>query len=72
MFKDDLSELGRSRELVQDLIKECEPSIRPDYIQWGTQKAQKFYVDTLQTLVVEDQSAATDQEISNEETVTAG
>ncbi|XP_065896642.1 tubulin gamma-1 chain isoform X1 [Dysidea avara] len=46
MFKDDLTELDRSREIVQDLIKEYEASTRPDYIQWGTQKAQKFHVDT--------------------------
>lgn len=38
MFKDDLKELDRSREIVQDLIKEYEASTRPDYIQWGTQK----------------------------------
>jgi len=38
MFKDDLSELDLSREIVQDLIKEYEASTRPDYVQWGAQK----------------------------------
>ena len=38
IFKDDLSELDLSREIVQDLIKEYEASTRPDYVQWGAQK----------------------------------
>ena len=38
MFKDDLSELDQSREIVQDLIEEYEASTTPEYVQWGAQK----------------------------------
>ena len=42
IFKDDLSELDLSREIVQDLIKEYEASTRPDYVQWGAQKVNIY------------------------------
>nr|WAQ15574.1 tubulin gamma 1 [Halisarca dujardinii] len=41
MFKDDLSELDRSREVVQELVDEYEASTRLDYIHWGSSKGKQ-------------------------------
>jgi tubulin gamma len=41
MFKDDLSELDKSREVVQELVDEYEASTRPEYVQWGSSKGKQ-------------------------------
>lgn len=38
MFKDDLSELDDSREVVESLVQEYEAATRADYLQWQPKK----------------------------------
>jgi tubulin gamma len=38
MFKDDLSELDDSREVVDSLVQEYEAATRSDYLQWQPKK----------------------------------
>lgn len=34
MFKDDLSELDESREVVDNLVQEYEAATQPNYLSW--------------------------------------
>lgn len=38
IFKDDLTELDDSREVIQQLVDEYVAATKPDYINWGTQQ----------------------------------
>ncbi|XP_055303193.1 tubulin gamma-1 chain [Sitodiplosis mosellana] len=38
MFKDDLSELDESREVVDNLVQEYEAATQPNYLSWQAQK----------------------------------
>lgn len=48
MFNDNLDELDHSREVVQELVDEYHAATRPDYLSWGTDQVNHFYLSTVQ------------------------
>lgn len=43
MFKNDLSELDESREVVDSLVQEYEAATQPNYLSWQGNKSNLFF-----------------------------
>lgn len=59
IFKDDLSELDESREVVDCLIQEYEAATKPNYLCWQGKiiAAQKFFIPSDSLLIIVLQAA---------------
>lgn len=46
MFKDDLSELDESREVVDGLVQEYEAATQPNYLSWqgNIDRSGRYYM----------------------------